>query len=231
MPVIAFANPKGGAGKTTAALLLASELASRNAEVAIIDADPERWISQWGALPGCPERIRIVSDVTEDGIVDAIEEAATKTQFVIVDLEGTASLMVANAIGMSDLVVIPTQGSSMDAKGAAKTIRLIRNQERMARRPIPHGVLMTRTSAAVTSRSLRNVRAQLDEAGITVFTTPIVERAAYRDIFDYGGLLADLPPETVSNLDRARANAADFTAEVLWRLRDVARRIAERGAA
>ena len=47
--------------------------------------------------------------------------------FVIVDLEGTASLMVSNAIGMSDLVIIPIQGSSMDAKGGAKTIRLIRN--------------------------------------------------------------------------------------------------------
>jgi Mrp family chromosome partitioning ATPase len=35
MPVIAFANPKGGAGKTTSALLLASELASRGATVSI----------------------------------------------------------------------------------------------------------------------------------------------------------------------------------------------------
>ncbi len=227
MPVIAFANPKGGAGKTTAALLLASELASRKAQVVIIDADPERWISQWGNLPGRPDSVRIVSDVTEDGIVDEIEAAAATTQFVIIDLEGTASLMVANAVGMSDLVVIPTQGGSMDAKGAAKMIRLIRNQERMARRPIPHGVLMTRTSAAVTSRSLRNVREQLDNAGIPVFGTPIVERAAYRDIFDYGGLLSDLPPEKVSNLEKARANAGAFTAEVLARLRAAA---AESGA-
>ena len=33
MPVIALANPKGGAGKTTAALILASELASRGVTV------------------------------------------------------------------------------------------------------------------------------------------------------------------------------------------------------
>ena len=46
MPVIVFATPKGGAGKTTSALLLASELAARGATVAIIDADPEKWISQ-----------------------------------------------------------------------------------------------------------------------------------------------------------------------------------------
>lgn len=220
MPVIAFANPKGGAGKTTAALLLASELTAQGARVIIIDADPERWISQWAELPGKPDTMEIVGDVTEDGIVDAIEAAAARTQFVIIDLEGTASLMVANAIGMSDLVIIPTQGGSMDAKGAAKMIRLIHNQERMVRRPIPHGVLMTRTSAAFASRALRNVREQLHAAGIRVFGTPIVERAAYRDIFDYGGLLRDLPSAQVSNLEKASLNANAFMREVLKVLKE-----------
>jgi len=215
MPVISFANPKGGAGKTTSALLLASELASRGAQITIIDADPEKWISQWGKLDGKPENVTIIGDVTEDSIVDQIEQAASQTQFVIVDLEGTASLMVANAIGMSDLVLIPTQGASMDAMGAAKTIRLIRNQERMARRPIHHSVLLTRTSAAVMSRALKNVRRQLDKAGIPVFSTSIVERAAYRDIFDYGGLLSDLSADQVSNIEKARVNAREFAGEVI----------------
>lgn len=219
MPIISFANPKGGAGKTTSALLLAGELASRGARVAIIDADPEKWISQWGRLPGKPENLTILGDVTEDSIVDQIETAAEDAQFVIVDLEGTASLMVANAIGMSDLVIIPTQGASMDAKGAAKTIKLIRNQERMARRPILHSVLMTRTSAAVMSRALKNVREQMDKAGIDVFQTAIVERAAYRDIFDFGGVLADLSTEQVSNVEKARDNAREFAGEVIAKLK------------
>lgn len=219
MPVIAFANPKGGAGKTTAALLLASELATKGAEVTIIDADPEKWISQWGVLAGKPINIKIVGEVREDTIVDQIDEASQKSQFVIIDLEGTASLMVANAIGMADLVIIPTQGSAMDAKGGAKTIRLIRNQERMARRSIPHSVLLTRTSAAVTSRSLRNVQEQLLKGEIDVFKTAIVERAAFRDIFDFGGTLETLDPKTVSNLDKARENAREFAGEVLMKLK------------
>jgi chromosome partitioning protein len=222
MSTIAFANPKGGAGKTTAALLLATEFASKGATVTIIDADPERWISQWGALAGRPTNIEIIGDVTEDSIVDQIDDAARVSQFVVVDLEGTASLMVANAIGMADLVVIPTQGSAMDAKGGAKTIRLIRNQERMARRKITHSVLLTRTSAAVASRSLRNVQDQLAKGGVDVFITSIVERAAFRDIFDFGGTLATLDPKTVSNLDKARENAREFAGEVLAKLKQAA---------
>lgn len=221
MPIISFANPKGGAGKTTSALLLASELGSKGAQIAIIDADPEKWISQWGQLDGRPDNIEIISDVSEETIVDQISDASNKAQFVIVDLEGTASLMVANAIGMSDLVLIPTQGASMDAKGAAKTIKLIKNQSRMSRREIPHCVLLTRTSAAVASRALKNIQAQLSNAGIPVLMTSIVERAAYRDILDYGGLLKDLDPAKVSNVPKAIANAREFAGEVISTLKNV----------
>ena len=220
MPVISFANPKGGAGKTTTALLAATQLAENGASVVIIDADPERWISQWGEMPGKPDAVRIISDVTEDTIIDVIEHEAGRAQFVIVDLEGTASLMVANAIGMSDFVAIPLQGSSMDAKGGAKVLRLISSQARMARRPIPHAVVLTRTSAAVRSRSLKNVTSELEDAGIPVFETAIVERAASRDLFDFGGTLSTLDGAQTSNIQKAIDNARDFTGELVAKVRE-----------
>ena len=223
MPIISFANPKGGSGKTTSALLLAGELVTRGARVTIIDADPERWITKWSELPGIPSNLQIVSDVTEDSIVDTIEAAHLKSQFVIVDLEGTASLMVANAIGMSDLVVIPMQGASMDSRGAAKTIKLIHNQARITQRTIRHSILLTRTSAALATRSLKSATEQLSDAGVERFATEIVERAAYREIFEYGGLLAGLPPHLVSNIDKARANARAFAGEVITKLKSAQR--------
>lgn len=219
MPVISFANPKGGAGKTTTALLAATQLAENGATVTIIDADPERWISQWATLPGKPDHIRILSDVSEDSIADAIEAEAAQSQFVIVDLEGTASLMVAHAIGFSDFVVIPLQGSSMDAKGGAKILRLIASQSRLARRDIPHAVVLTRTSAAVRSRSLKNIAAELDEAGVPLFETAIVERAAYRDLFDFGGTLSGLDSQQTANVQKAIENAREFTGELVSKLR------------
>ncbi|MCB5411967.1 ParA family protein [Pseudogemmobacter faecipullorum] len=220
MPVVSFANPKGGAGKTTSALIAATQLAENGASVTIIDADPERWISQWATMPGKPEAIRIVSDVTEDTVADAIEAESAISAFVIVDLEGTASLMVANAIGFSDFVVIPLQGSSMDAKGGAKILRLIASQARLARRAIPHAVVLTRTSAAVKSRSLKNVSGELAEAGIPVFETAIVERAAYRDLFDFGGTLSTLNPASTSGIEKAKENAREFTGELVAKLRE-----------
>jgi chromosome partitioning protein len=55
MPVIAFSSPKGGAGKTTAAMVLATVLAERGATVTVIDADPNKNVAEWAKLPGKPD--------------------------------------------------------------------------------------------------------------------------------------------------------------------------------
>ena len=55
MPTIVFASPKGGAGKSTSAVVLATELAGRGATVAIIDADPNKPVSRWANRPGKPD--------------------------------------------------------------------------------------------------------------------------------------------------------------------------------
>lgn len=222
MTVISLANPKGGSGKTTTALILATQLSEGGASVIVIDADPEQWISQWASLPGRPDSVSVRNGATEDSIVDQIEGASREAQFVIVDLEGTASLMVASAVGMSDMVLIPMQGSSMDARGGARTLRLIRNQARMVRRDIPHCVVLTRTNAAMRPRALRNVQDQLRTSGVDVLETSLVERAAYRDLLDFGGTLSGLDPEQVSNVRKAVGNAREFAGEVIVKLREAA---------
>ena len=219
MPTIVFANPKGGAGKTTAALLLASELKSAKADVCIIDADPEKWITQWGQRTQ-ELQIPIFPDVREDTIIDVIDDCASKHAFVIVDLEGTASLLASDAIAVADLVIIPVQGSSMDARAAARIIKLVKNQERKSGKSVPMRVLMSRTSAAVTSRAQRDVESQLSEANIPQMRTAIVERAAYREITGLGGLLRDLDRKEVRNLDKAIEHAAAYATGVTMILKE-----------
>ena len=152
--------------------------------------------------------------MTEETVTDAIDEAAQKTAFVIVDLEGTASMMVGYAMSRADLVVIPSQGSQLDAGEAVKAIRLVRSQERAFRRDIPFAVLFTRTSAAIRPRSLQSIAAEFAENDVPV-ETQRHERDAFRAIFAFGGTLADLDPTQVTNIKAATSNALAFAAEVV----------------
>jgi chromosome partitioning protein len=212
-------TPKGGAGKSTAAIVLGSELARRGAAVTMIDADPNRPLSDWSKQPGRPENLTVLADVTEETIIDQIESAARKTPFVIVDLEGTASLTVAYAVSRADLVIVPTQGSQLDAKQATRAIKLIRQQERAFGREIPYAVLFSRTSEAIRPRTLLHIKNEFAKHGVPAFAVHMHEREAFRAIFSFGGTLETLNPKLVGNLNSAIANARAFAAEVVSLLR------------
>jgi chromosome partitioning protein len=220
MPVIAVSSPKGGAGKTTAVTVLATILAERGAPVTVIDADPNKNVVDWSKLPGKPPSLDVVGEVSEETIVDQIEAASGKASFVIVDLEGTASLMVSYAISMSDFVVIPVQGSQLDAKQAARQMKLIKAQERIAGRAIPFAVLFTRTNPAIQPKTQRFIEGRFAELTVPMFATKLYDREAFRAIFSYGGTVAGLKDKGVSNIQAALSNALEFTSELVERLRN-----------
>jgi len=173
MPTIVFASSKGGAGKTTAAVILASELARQGApkgiNIALIDADPNQHSAAWANKDGCPENIQLIENATEENILDAIDDAESNAAFVLVDLEGVASSAVIGAVSRADLVVIPCQPSQNDAKEAVKTIKTIQYSARVAGRKIPFTVLFTRLSAAIITKTGKHLAAEFDGAGIDLF--------------------------------------------------------------
>ena len=218
MPTIAFVSPKGGAGKTTSAFLLATALA-RFQEVTVIDADPNHPIQTWANGGNAPPKLAVISDVDEDTIIERIEDAASKTPFVIVDLEGTASKIVVYAISQADLVIIPTQGSQLDANEASRAIRVVMQSQKMTKMETPYAVLLTRTSPSIRTRTQAHIQNGLIAAGIPVFHTELNERDAFRAVFSFQQTLDGLNPAEVANLDKAKINVWEFVEEVVERLK------------
>ena len=106
MPVIVMASPKGGVGKSTCAVLLASEFARMGADVTALDCDPNKSLTRW-ASHGLPKGITLYSDVGRSDIVTTIKNSDGDGKIVVVDLEGVASQLVSRAISQADLVIVP----------------------------------------------------------------------------------------------------------------------------
>jgi len=170
MPVIAFANSKGGVGKSTTALALAQVFAKGSSGVTLIDADPNQPLARWAAQDPdrIPDTLAVLPDITEETIVDAIDTAAARNPFVLVDLEGSANVAVSYAIGRADLVIVPMRGSQLDADQAARVIKLVERESKAYRRTIPYVVIYTCTSPALRSRGFRHIDPILAENGIPV---------------------------------------------------------------
>lgn len=213
MPVISFANSKGGSGKTTTALLLACHIAQTKA-VTIIDGDPRQPITSWANKEGkVPEKLTVVSNITEDNVQSLIEEAAARDPFVIVDLEGTASKTMGFAIGESDFIVIPCKEQQQDAEAAVQVIRSMQRDFKLMRREIPFSLLFTMTKF-VKSRAARIIVEQFKSSPIPTFVTEIYDRDAYSQIFLRGGTIYDLK-DTAKNTEKAVENVDAFMVELI----------------
>ena len=225
MPVVSIANPKGGAGKSTAALVLGTMLAARGASVSIIDCDPNQPITAW-ATGSSKTTVRVLSDITESRIVSVIDVERAERQFVIVDLEGTASRMVSRAIARSDLVLIPMQASAVDAAQAARAVGLVREEEQVLNRPIPVRVLFTRTSAQIPTRNEKLIMDELRTSGVPLLATHLNQRTAYQSLFTYKLTLEELDPVTVNGLEAAITNASRLAGEVVEVIRYISGKVA-----
>ncbi|MGO4619829.1 AAA family ATPase [Ensifer sp. 2YAB10] len=215
MAIISLANAKGGAGKTTAALLLACEFARRGDRVAVLDCDQLACMTDWFRHGRNDSNLSIISGVTTTTLSDHLRRLRGRVEHVVIDLSGAADVLVALAIGLSDLTLIPVQGCVMDARGATHVLELIRYIENNARANINHAVLLTRVNPIVTTRAMRKVKLMLCESRIRLVDTPLVERTAFRELFEQGDTLYSLDARRVSNLAKAQANAGDFANDVL----------------
>lgn len=225
MPVISIANPKGGAGKSTTALVLGTTIAAHGATVTLMDCDPNQPLVSWAAGE-TKSQAKVMGDITESAIVPTIDAERAGRQFVIVDLEGTASRMVSRAIARSDLIIIPMQASAVDAAQAARAISLVREEEQVLGRLIPARVLMTRTSSAIPTKNERMILDELRGAGIPMLASHLNQRQAFASLFTYKLSLGELDQAVVNGVPAAIENAEALATEVVDIIRSLKGRVA-----
>lgn len=215
MPVISFVSTKGGVGKTTTALALAGAFANSGSEVILMDGDPNQPISTWHSAGGVPSEINVMGGITEKNVIDGIDHASTQAPFVLVDCEGSANMTLSYAVMKSDFVIIPCQGSHLDAVEAMRSIEFIQNAEKVNKRKIPYAVLFTRTSMAIRGGSQKYIEQDFEAEGIRTFSTELIDREAFRAMTSIGGTVFQLKRSDVSGLPAAKENANAIANELI----------------
>jgi chromosome partitioning protein len=133
--IIVSGNLKGGTGKTTIAVNLACALGVHGHGVALLDVDPQGTACDWArrGLPlhaeaappsGLPGRARWLQR--------AVELRGT-TDIVLLDMPPSSAPVLAAALMVADLLVIPITPSAVDVPPTAEVLRLVR-EAREARR-------------------------------------------------------------------------------------------------
>lgn len=222
MYVITLANPKGGTGKTTTAMIIAEQLALANARVTFLDLDPAKNAIIWRDMREdrkAKQPFKILERPETSKLVREIEALEGTTDYLIIDLEGTKDQIATFALSRTDLCLVPTDGSAIEARQAATAIGLVEQTAEMMRQPIQCAVVFARANAAFQTKDEKDVRASLIENEIPVISERIVARAAYRRIFKdamtVGEIAAETPDDDASQGAKAMVNAQRFTQAII----------------
>ncbi|MCI0755617.1 ParA family protein [Teichococcus vastitatis] len=185
MGVLVVAGSKGGTGKSLLSMSISAFLARKEADFALIDADPTEASSRWSRAiyEGMP--IETHAERDEDKLAHLIADLSEQKRLVIVDTPGFDNLSSSVAIASADYVLVPCKSSEADLYEARATMNKVRSLARSTRREIPARVVLN----SVRSTTVANHAAsEIRDAGLSPLKCSLGHRADY-EVMTHSGKL------------------------------------------
>lgn len=187
MPTVAIVSQKGGSGKTTLALHLATCAAYGGRQTCVIDLDPQATAAAWGDWRGdflpkvvtCPP-VRLYGTIQK-----AVREG---TELLVIDTPPHGDTASREAVRAADLVLIPTRARAFDLHALEATAELVT----YARKPA--FVLLNGVPPRAT-RIVAETGAFAEGLGLKMCPVTFGERAAFHRSARAGEVAFEVDPE------------------------------------
>ncbi len=174
--IIAVINQKGGTGKTTLALNLAAGLARRGS-THLVDADPQRSITQWVGMGGGNSGLPGVAQLGGNATA-VLRKLARSHRYVVVDCPPTVQgEAIAAIMRVAQLALIPVLPSPIDLWASVDMAVAVKEAKQLNPGLCACLVLNQMESRNALSRDMREAVAEFD---VPVLAAGMQRRAAYR---------------------------------------------------
>jgi chromosome partitioning protein len=196
MPVVAIVNQKGGTGKTTLAINLASVLAEKGA-VLLLDADPQASSQNWAAGEWTSPEGLAVKGMGKGNLLEQVRSVSRDYDWIIIDGPPGISRTSADAVRAADLVLIPAKPSPLDVWAASDIVEAVRARQKTSN-GAPKAAFVI-TMAQPRTRLGRQIDAALSEMGIPVLQARTTQRVSYPNAINDGNSVVDGADQTARN--------------------------------
>lgn len=201
--IIAIAQRKGGAGKTTLACQLSAAFAASGVRVAGLDLDEQGSFTDWGKRREARRDVAPVPVRTAGkfGLSTALWGAREEADIVIIDTPPSVDLIVRQAVRAADLIVTPLQLSQLDLDAVMPTAALIGEEGKA-----PFFVI---NRAPPRARIADLIRAEIKKHKLPLASVELGNRAAFSESLASGRGVVETAPSSPAAIE-IRALAADI---------------------
>lgn len=177
--IYAIVNTKGGVGKTTVAVHLATHLA-RQGSTLLIDGDVQASAASWAtwrreaslSTPSPTTVSLLGASIGAEG-----PHLAGNFDHMVIDVGGMDSAGLRCAVLLADRAIIPVGASQLDAAALADILQVI--SDATVLKPTTRAlVLLNRINAQ--TKDTADMLDYLRKKGLTILDTALAERVAYR---------------------------------------------------
>lgn len=180
--ILAVAGQKGGAGKSTVAINVASELHARGARVLLVDADHQGTAVTWAGIAteaGADEPVTVAMG---DNLRAQLPTMAAPYDWAVIDCPGRGGKRQIAAMAIADLVLLPCGPSPADAWALAETVEELGRVQEL-RPELRAFILANRVDRTAIGASSREAVASL---GLPLMRSTLGDRAAFREAIATG---------------------------------------------
>src|SRR4051812_16963280 len=127
MMTLMLLSQKGGAGRSTLALHLASEASKNGLRVLLMDLDPQGNLLAWGRRRG-----ELPPDVQAEHLANLESALADGYDLVVLDTSPAADRGAMLAASCADLIVVPCRPATFDLEAIRATLEVAELKKRRA---------------------------------------------------------------------------------------------------
>lgn len=125
--IILVSNQKGGVGKTTIAVHLATWLAEQDVAVTALDADNQALFSTWCEM--ADDRVQRLASTNPDEIADELQRCRAERRVCIADGAPGMGPATRTLVRNADAILVPTRANSVDYRSSMQFIDLVSRPE------------------------------------------------------------------------------------------------------